>query len=100
MLAHVIARKNLIIELQPGNRVRTLVAPNFRWRDGGPLEHLFETRVRDTFFDSEFRAPGEIEQFLYGMLSDEAIEKTSDYMLMLVEQRVKEIKAARKLQAV
>ena len=77
-----------IIELQPGNRVRTLVAPNFRWCDDGPLEHLFETRVRDTFFDSEFNAPGEIEQFLYGMLSDEAIEHINTKIRQLAEDYV------------
>lgn len=77
-----------IIELQPGNRVRTLIAPNFRWRSGGPLEHLFETRVRDTFFDSEFDGPGEIEQFLYGMLSDEAIEHINTKIRQLVDDYV------------
>ncbi|MEM7366058.1 MAG: helix-turn-helix transcriptional regulator [Pseudomonadota bacterium] len=77
-----------IIELQPGNRVRTLVAPNFRWRNGGPLEQLFESRVRDSFFDSEFDRPGEIEQFLYGMLSDEAILHINTKIRQLAEDYV------------
>ncbi len=68
--------------------MRTLVAPNFRWCDDGPLEHLFETLVRDTFFASEFSAPGEIEQFLYGMLSDEAIEHINTKIRQLAEDYV------------
>lgn len=34
-----------LIELQPGNRVRLLVARNFRWIPGGPIERFFERHV-------------------------------------------------------
>ncbi len=61
-----------IIELQPGNRVRLLISPNFDWLPNGPIQRFFETRIQSEFFDSSFTGPGEIRVFLSGMLSREA----------------------------
>ncbi len=61
-----------IIELQPGNRVRLLLSPNFDWLPRGPIQRFFETRIQSDFFDSSFNGPGEIRVFLSGMLSREA----------------------------
>ncbi len=74
-----------IIELLPGNRVRTLVTPNFRWRTGGPIQRYFEASVRKDFFDSHFDLPGESQQFLYGMLSEDSIEQLNRRISHLVE---------------
>ncbi len=61
-----------IIELLPGNRVRLLIAPNFDWLPGGPIQQFFEQRIQSEFFDSSFNRPGEIRVFLSGMLSRDA----------------------------
>ena len=61
-----------IIELQPGNRVRLLISPNFDWLPNGPIQRFFETRIQSEFFDSNFTGPGEVRVFLSGMLSREA----------------------------
>ena len=61
-----------IIELQPGNRVRLLVSPNFRWIPNGPIQRFFEQRVQGEFFESSFDRPGEIRLFSSGMLTRDA----------------------------
>ena len=58
-----------IIELLPKNRVKVIVAKNFRWRPGGPIQQFFQSTVQPNFFDSEFQQPGEKLLFNSGMLS-------------------------------
>ena len=61
-----------VIELQPGNRVRLLVSPNFKWIENGPIQRFFEDRVQAEFFESSFDRHGEIRLFSSGMLSRNA----------------------------
>ena len=61
-----------IIELQPGNRVRVLISPSFRWIPNGPIQRFFEKRVQAEFFESSFDRPGEIRLFSSGMLTRDA----------------------------
>jgi DNA-binding Xre family transcriptional regulator len=58
-----------IIELQPGDRVRLLVAPNFGWRKNGAIETFFRDRVQTEFFDDDFAEDGSIRIVKNGMLS-------------------------------
>ncbi len=58
-----------LIELQPGNRVRLLVARDFRWIPGGPIERFFERHVQDEFLDARFDDPDERRLYLSGPLS-------------------------------
>jgi len=61
-----------IIELLPGNRVKLMIAPNFRWLPGGPIQNFFETKVQLEFLKSSFNGPGEFRVFVSGMISREA----------------------------
>lgn len=65
-----------IIELQPGNRVRLMISPNFAWLPNGPIQSFFETKIQSDFFDASFNGPGEIRVFLSGVLSREANAQT------------------------
>ena len=58
-----------LIELLPGNRIKVLVDRNFRWLPDGPINEFFLSCVKQEFFDSRFRQPGETRQFMIGMLS-------------------------------
>jgi len=58
-----------IIELLPKNRVKVIVAKNFKWRPNGPIQQFFQSTVQPSFFDSEFQQPGEKLLFSSGMLS-------------------------------
>ncbi len=58
-----------IIELLPKNRVKLIVAKNFKWRPAGPIQQFFQSTVQPSFFDSDFQQPGEKLLFCSGMLS-------------------------------
>ena len=58
-----------LIELLPGNRYRLLVAEDFQWIAGGPIEKFFETRMLSEFLDSRFDGADEFRQYLGGSIS-------------------------------
>lgn len=58
-----------IIELQPGDRVRLLIANNFAWRKNGAIEKFFTSRVQTEFFKHHFSDDGSIRIVKNGMLS-------------------------------
>ena len=57
------------IELQPGDRVRLLVANNFSWRRNGAIEKFFRSRVQTEFFKHDFADDASIRIVKNGMLS-------------------------------
>ena len=63
-----------LIELQPGNRIKLLIAPNFKWRDNGPIHSLFIRRIESEYFKSSFDNPTEQLLVLNGMLSEQSNE--------------------------
>jgi transcriptional regulator with XRE-family HTH domain len=58
-----------IIELQPGNRVKLMIAKNFELIPNGPIQRFYEQKVQTEFFDSTFNGPGEFRVFVSGMFS-------------------------------
>jgi len=58
-----------IIQLLPLNRVKLIVANNFRWRPNGPIQQYFQQTVQPDFFRSTFNKPGEKLLFSNGMLT-------------------------------
>jgi hypothetical protein len=75
-----------IIELQPGNRVKLLIAPNFKWRPNGPLQRYFEEKVQTEFFNSPFEGSGEIRIFSSGSLSKDANAEVLSKIKHLVKE--------------
>ena len=61
-----------LIELQPGNRVKLRVSPNFKWLPDGPIQEFFEKKVQLEFLDSSFNGAGELRVFVSGMISRSA----------------------------
>ncbi len=66
-LAHLDRLK--IIELLPNNRIKLLVAPNFRWVPNGPIQQFFLKHVQQEFFQSRFDGDEERLSVLNGVLS-------------------------------
>ena len=58
-----------LIELMPGNRIRLLVAEDFEWIPGGPIESFFEKSIQAEFLNSSFSRPNEFRQYLGGSMS-------------------------------
>lgn len=59
-----------IIELLPKNRIKLLVAPNFAWREDGPIQNFFHAKVEKDFFNSKFNKNHERLFVVNGMLAD------------------------------
>ena len=72
-----------IIELLPLNRIRLIVAKNFRWRPNGPIQQFFQREVQPDFFQSSFNNAGEKLIFSSGMLS-----RTSNAAMMKKLERL------------
>jgi DNA-binding Xre family transcriptional regulator len=58
-----------VIELQPGDRVRLLIANNFGWRKNGAIEQFFRSHVQSEFFNHHFRDDDSIRIVKNGMLT-------------------------------
>ena len=58
-----------LIELLPGNRIRLRVAPNFSWRENGPIQGFFQKKIAQEFFNTRFSRDDECLVVLNGMLS-------------------------------
>jgi len=58
-----------VIELQPGDRVRLLIANNFSWRKNGAIEKFFRRRVQSEFFSHHFQDDDSIRIVKNGMLT-------------------------------
>lgn len=62
-----------LIELLPGNRIKLLLKPDFRWLKDGPIEHHFRSHIQSEFFNNSFSGKNEFRLFLSGNLSDKSI---------------------------
>lgn len=58
-----------VIELQPGDRVRLLIANSFSWRKNGAIEMFFRKRVQTEFFSHDFQDDSSVRIVKNGMLS-------------------------------
>lgn len=57
------------IQLQPNNRIRLLVAPNFSWLTDGPIQRFFKQQAHNEYFRSRFDRPDEYMIVVNSMLS-------------------------------
>ncbi len=58
-----------LIELLPKNNTKLLVAPNFKWRDNGPIQRFFLEKLQVDFFNSQFKKENEKLIVFNAMLS-------------------------------
>ena len=59
-----------MIDLLPKNRIKLKVAPNFKWREDGPIQRFFMAKLQSDFFSSRFARDNESLLVLNGMLSE------------------------------
>jgi len=62
-----------LIELLPNNRIRLAIAPQFRWRDGGPIQRFFTNNLQRDFLKGPFFSAEEVQLFRAGMLTHASI---------------------------
>ena len=58
-----------LIELLPGNRVKLIIAKDFSFIPGGPIEQFYAKIVQQEFFDSSFDGNGEYRVYVSGFFS-------------------------------
>lgn len=61
--------KMRLIELQPNNRVRLLMANNFSWNPNGPIEKYFRSTIQTEFFNTSFEENGALRVVKNGVLT-------------------------------
>ncbi len=59
-----------LIELLPKNRVKLLVARNFKWQENGPIQRFFLEKIEAEFFSSRFNLADERLIVINGMLTE------------------------------
>ena len=59
-----------LIELLPRNRIKLLVASNFKWREDGPIQRFYQEKLEADFFHSRFAGEHERLIVINGMLAD------------------------------
>ncbi len=69
-----------IIELQPGDRVRTRTARNFRWRADGPMERHFRHHLLSDYFADPFDGEQDALLLLSGSLSREGAAQMRQHL--------------------
>ncbi|TVO78330.1 helix-turn-helix domain-containing protein [Sedimenticola selenatireducens] len=58
-----------LIELLPKNRIKLLVATNFKWREDGPIQRFYQEKLEADFFSSRFVKEHERLIVINGMLA-------------------------------
>ena len=61
--------KMRLIELQPNNKVRLLMANNFSWHPNGPIEKYFRSTIQTEFFNTSFEEDGALRVIKNGVLT-------------------------------
>jgi len=75
-----------LIHLLPNNRIRRMLAHDFRWIKHGPIEKFFEKHVQNEFMSSHFDHDGELRIYLMGMLSRNSIEILHNKLQLLARE--------------
>ena len=75
-----------LIHLLPNNRVRRMLAHDFRWIPQGPIESFFEKTVQSEFMGSHFKRVGESRIYMMGMLSRNSLAILREKLDMLARE--------------
>jgi len=75
-----------LIELLPNNRIKLLIAPNFKWQARGPILQFFRRKIQRDFFRTDFDKELEKLNVLNGLLSTESVKKLQHRMQRLADE--------------
>jgi DNA-binding Xre family transcriptional regulator len=75
-----------LIDLQPNNRIRPLIARAFTWLPQGPIQSFFYAQAQADFFRSRFDAEGETLVFASGRLSKAAAAQLTERLRRCVQE--------------
>lgn len=75
-----------IVSYRPPSRVKKLTARNFSWRNDGPVQEFFLTRVAPEFLRGRFEEPSDELRFIGGTLSAASLARLKLSMAQFVEE--------------
>lgn len=75
-----------IIEVLIGDRVRLLLAPNFKWSTNGPMETFVRKQVLPEYLSCNFSDPGELQLMSNGWLSESSLKELHRHAQSLVKK--------------
>ena len=75
-----------LIDLQPNNRIRALIARAFTWLPQGPIQTYFYAQAQADFFRSRFDGAGETLVFASGRLSRAASGRMVERLKRCVQE--------------
>lgn len=75
-----------LIQLLPNNKIKRMVAQDFQWLSGGPIETFFENTIQNEFLHSPFTDSDEQRVYLSGTLSTKSISILNKKIEMLVNE--------------
>jgi transcriptional regulator with XRE-family HTH domain len=75
-----------LIHLLQNNRIRRMLAHDFKWISQGPIENFFESTVQSEFMSSHFTHRGEKRIYLMGMLSRNSLNILREKMEVLARE--------------
>jgi len=58
-----------LLQLNPGNKIKTLISRTFQWQTNGPIQQYFENHIQEDYFDCQFNNSGELRIVINGMIS-------------------------------
>ncbi len=77
-----------VIELQPENRYRLRVSPDFQWQPNGPIQKFFIGSLVTEYMVGEMQSSENHMHFVWGMISDEACLELQQKIRRLVDDYV------------
>lgn len=75
-----------IIELLPNNRIKLLIAPNFKWLPRGPIQQFFQQKIQQDFFKSSFDKDSDSLSVLNGLISQASITELNQRLQRLTSE--------------
>jgi len=78
-----------LIELLPGNRIKIMASPNFKWIENGPIQKFFHEKVGKDVFNSRFDRQTEKLVVASAMLtkkSNAELQKKLDKLMIEMDQ--------------
>jgi len=75
-----------IIDLLPKNRIKLLVTANFTWRENGPIQNFFQSKVEKEFFNTKFNKSTEHLIVVNGMLAQNSNAVFQKKMRKLIKE--------------
>ena len=75
-----------IIQLLPNNKIRRMVAQDFQWLSGGPIESFFEQDIQTEFLHAKFIGTGEQRVYLSASLSNKSIDIFNKKLDILINE--------------